>query len=332
MTSMPATDNQCARHAPWVALLLLLSGGCGDSSSGPSASRPAKEPAALILVVSSGPNDPYTPMLEAGARRAAKRVPAMEVRFVTPQADTPGSQAALLLGFRDPKLAGVCVHPHDAPASRSAMEVLATRGLAMVSLLEPGPRTAAGHVGLSDEAVGQALAVETAQAVGGEGQVMLLHAGAGHERYGMRLRAFEKAIRQTRVEVLASLDCGGDPFRARRLIAEHAARYPRLSAWVSLADWPLREPPQPWPLPETTRLITVGGTPAQWPLVENGHLPRLIAADCSMLVEQAVDICEASLRSASGAPGASRIVDLPLRIVAAGDLEAYRRDWIEWSK
>ncbi len=330
MTPMGATDKHSAPRSWAVVLLLVAAGGCGDSDPGQSASRPAREQGALILVVSSGPNDPYNPVLEAGARRVAKRIPATEVRFVKPEADTPSSQAAFLLSLREPKLAGVCVHPHEGPEVRSAMDALVTRGLTVVSILEPGSRHLAGHVGLDDEAVGRALAAETAQAIGGQGQVMLLHAGTSQERYRDRLRSFEAAIRnQPGVEVLASLDCSGDPYRARALIADHAARYPRLSAWVSLADWPLRDSAKVWPLPESARLVTVGGAPPQWPLVESGRLARVVGADCSMLAEHAVDLCESSIRSPSGG---TRTVQLPMRVLFAGNLKAYRQEWVEWSR
>jgi ABC-type sugar transport system substrate-binding protein len=197
-------------------------------------------------------------------------------------------------------------------------------------MIEPAPKNLrAGHVGFDEREVGKALA-EAAAGVVEEGTIALLHAGHRRPEWGSRLLGFEKEIlSHPRVELFASRDCEGNPQMARDTIRDFTWRYPRLSAWVALNDWPLQgRGLQILPLPAGCRLITFGGTPNQWPLLDSGTCAAVVAANYGELGAKALRYCETALRQTTRY---ERRFDAPLRTVWPTNLKEYQRDWAYWA-
>src|SRR5690606_32523056 len=123
------------------------------------------------------------------------------------------------------------------------------------------------------------LADTTARVIRGRGSIMLLHAGQDHPVFGPRLAAFDAEIRRhPNVDVFARVNCHADALEARRIMRNRTERFPRLSAWVSLGDWPTSglQSEQELGLPPQCRLITFGGGPEQWPLIRSGRCPAVV--------------------------------------------------------
>ncbi len=316
------------------AVLAGAVGGCDRRELPPelgAAVASRGEDKGFIAFVAARDRDPIWPVLKTSAERQAAAFGDMEVRFYEPKGPSPQDQIDLINSLTDPRMRGVCVEITDAEALTPTLTQLYNRGPRIVSMLEPVPeRLRVGHAGFDDAQIGEALAEATAVALDGEGSVMLLHAGYVDRTHGSRLIAFERKLKQyPQIALYAKIDSRGDPREARRIIRERSRRFPRLSAWVSLSDWPLRDVVvADDALPEGCRLITFGGTPGQWPLIREGVSPVIVGAHYGDLGAKALEFCEAAIRQPS------RFVNryaAPLRLVQPSNLDDYIRDWTFWS-
>lgn len=321
--------------APSVLLLTILplfAGGCRE----PAADTAGEDPNArkgVIAFVGAGPNDELWPVLKAGAQRQLAAGATMRVQFLNPAGDAPLDQITLLKSLEQPDLRGVCVHLTEPQAVAPALRSLQLRGLAVVSMVQPAPlELRAGHVGLDESAMGRELARSAAAAVGSTGgTIMLLHAGADHRVYAVRYLAFLDQLKSERqLVLLGEFNCNADPHQAREIIRERSARYPRLSAWVAVADWAGGDRPGAQPLfPAGTKYITCGGFPSQWALVRDGVSPSLVAADYGEIGEHALRLCESAAREPAAT---NRLVQVAALPVTAVNLDAYIHRWEDWKR
>lgn len=316
------------------ALILAMLPGCDNGPARSEASNAAARPdGGFIAFVAAGRDDPLFPIIRASAQRAAGQLGGgRELRFYTPQGNTAQDQVNLLRTLNDPEMRGLCIHLAGTNAATPVVERMFTRGIRVVSLGQPLPsHVRFGHVGVDNEAVGRLIAEATLDHLGRGGTIMLLHADVEHPIYGPRLIAFRQAMRfQTDVDVFAEIDCMGNSREARRIIRDRSARFPRLSAWVALDDWPIHDLDSPAGLfgPDTS-FITFGGLPRHWPLVESGRIPRLVVADYGEWGAQALRFCETAIREEQQVT--PRSYAAPVRVIDAGSLDAYIDAWNGWS-
>lgn len=323
----------------WIAWGIATWGGCdrGDVSAVIDAEND-RSPSVLedregfIAVVASGKDDPYWPIIQAGAQRYHDDLGMLELRYCIPAGNSPKDQIDLLKSLKDPKLRGICIHPTSEDAILPVLAPLHGRGIPIVTMLQPlACDWPISHVGLNDNDVGQALAELTALALDERGTLMLLHAGIEHDVYGPRRRSFLEHLQRYReLELFADIDAGRSPRQARTVIRERSQRFPRLDAWVCLDDWPLRDFQNPASLFEApTRLITVGGTPQHIDLIRRGISPGVVAADYYELGSHALRACHVALLD--GEQFRPIRIELPLRVVTANTLTDYVRDWQSWA-
>jgi len=285
----------------------------------------------FIAFVGAGPSDPVWPILKRGAEQYIENGGALEVRFFSPVGGSAQDQVDLLERLNDPDMRGLCIQIIDVDAIRPILHRMYNQGTLIVSMLNPAPdRICVAHVGFDDEAIGQALARLTVRTLGDSGSMMLLHAGPMDPVFGPRLRAFEREIAHHRqISVLAKLNCRKDPREARNLMRDRSSRYPRLSAWVALGDWPIRDVGRISSfMPPGCRFITFGGTPDHWLLIQKGISPGVVAANYRELGLKAAHYCESAILRPSQFKDK---YTAPLRIVAAANLDQYIRDWTFWS-
>jgi ABC-type sugar transport system substrate-binding protein len=308
---------------------------CRDVSSDVRSATSDRTRQGYVAFIGAGPGDPLWPVLRAGAKRYLAAGSPLEIRLFNSPTDIPEAQADLLGKLNDPDLRGVCVEVKDVDAVASPLEHLVNRGLVVVTMIESGgPRARSTHVGLDDTQVGEALANCATHALGDKGgSVMVLHAGDNHPIYGPRHLAFmEKMRRNSRIAILADLDCKGDPAQARRIIQERSARYPRLDLWVAMDDWPLADDTSPRDVfprgRQGPRYITFGGLPRQWPLVRDGLCPCIVAADYGAIAGRAAQFCISGVREPTQE---RRDFYVPLKPVNMENLDEYRRDWFAWA-
>jgi len=308
--------------------------GCDEIPSaddaGSNAVRP-KRRSEVIAFVGAARRDPLWPMLKASAEQYNHDLCSMEVRFLCPAGDSPQDQINLLRSLDDPALQGLCIRINNIAAVEPALHRLHKRGMRIVSMVQPAPQELrVAHVGFDETAVGRALAQATARAIRDQGTIMLLHAGIEHPVYGLRLIGFEEEfMAHRRIKMLASIDCRMDPLQARSIIRERSKRFPRLSAWVSLGDWPLQGLGlADDALPAGCRFITFGGTPPHWALIRNGTSPVIVAANYREMGAKAVQYCEVAIRNPT--QHFEERYAAPLRTIWSTNLDAYINDWSSW--
>ncbi len=330
---MPSPST-CRRavHPPALAVIVWVGlwAGCEQAPAPPPpTSRPAPE-AGVIAFVGAGRNDPLWPVLRTGAEQYASAGARMTIVTLCPDGDSARDQIALLAGLRDPDLRGLCIQPADVAAILPSLSRFFNQGICIVSMIQPVPeRLRVAHVGFDEEAVGRELARLTVQVLPADATFMLLHAGLDDPVHGPRLIGFERQMQTSHgPDLLAEIDCRGDPREARAVIRDRAARYPRLTAWVALADWPLRGiPAAEEAMGPTAAFITFGGTPEHCALIRSGRSPAVLAANYRELGIKAAQFCEAAIRHPSDH---KPVYHAPLRSVALSNLHEYERDWILW--
>jgi ABC-type sugar transport system substrate-binding protein len=311
-----------------AALLMLPVGGCGREApkEGSVAARRG-----CIALVGAGPNDPLWPVLSASAERFARQGALLEIRTFNAPDDTPEAQARLLATLPVSRLRGICVHPVNPGAIESELGRQAAQGIMVVSMLAPvSERVRVAHVGLDDAAIGAGLAGGLLDALGpAGGSIMVLKAEEAGPAARARFRAFRDKLEDARqVNVFAELDCRADPLVARSIIRERGARYPRLSAWVAMDDWPCSDgTPAPEVFTGASRYITFGGLPRQWPAIRSGLCPVMVAAEYGEVAGKALQCCESAIRSPLREPRDYRV---PVRLVTTANLADYVKDWNAW--
>ena len=329
------------RFIGWASVLvgvaaLGLAGCEGDPLDGIPITDPSIAPPSpaggYIAFVAAGRRDPLWPVLEASARNYHRTFGTIETRFLTPQGDSPRDQIALLESLTDVEMRGLCVHITDVAALEPTLYRLHERGVRIVSMGQPAPlEWRVGHAGFDEREVGQALATATAEAIEERGQILVLHAGTEHPVHGQRLWAFREQIeRYPDINVLAWLDCEGSGRRAREIIRERFARFPRIAAFVALDDWPFRDVGvAEEALPAGARCVTFGGYPRHWPLVRTEISPRIVAANYREIGARALQFCEIAVRDVGRM---ENFYHAPLRVIKPTNLDAYIADWTSWTR
>ena len=327
---------RCGTATICIAGLLGL-GGCEPENPTGNGSGPRSgggSPPGFIAVVGAARDDPLWPIIEHSARRHHDRAGLYETRYFVPEGNTPQDQLDLLETVCRPDLIGLCIHGLDPERLTPILERQARLGVRIVSILRPVPaRLRVGHVGLDDDAIGRTLGEAVLDELPEGGSIMVIHAGSEHAVHERRWRTFRKTVAfRPRLEVFAELDCHDDPIQARRIIRERSARYPRLSAWVTLGDWSLGEAESvadlfgPEMNPEA-KLLAFGGTPDHWPLMRQGRC-RVIGVDYEELGSKALTFCELALTDRE--PTDPSQFRLPLRTIKSENLDDYVRDWQRW--
>lgn len=315
-----------------VAALVFWLAACDDGpGSQPNLPLTDDPRRGFIAFVGAGPNDPAWPVLRAGAAASAQVDVGPVTRFINPSSDTPRAQAELLKSLTDPDLRGLCIHINDVHAVTTVLQQLHHRGIPIVSMLEPAPlKSRFAHVGIDERAVGRELARCVEEGLGPEGgTVMVLHAGYDHPVYGIRYMSFSERIGLAgNITVLGEFNCRAEPQEARRIIQERSERYPRLTAWVALSDWPLHGDSSARDLfRSNVRYITMGGWPRHWPLIRDGRIPCMIAAEYGEIGGRALRFCRSAVRDPAQPP---QTADVALRRLDPTTLSEYQEDWSHW--
>jgi ABC-type sugar transport system substrate-binding protein len=228
-------------------------------------------------------------------------------------------------------MGGLCIEVSDRDALQTVLDPIYLRGVILVSMIKPlPPNMRSGHVGFDDAEIGTTLADTTAKVFEERGTVMLLHSGKKNPIYGARLEALEKQLAMyPDIEVFAEVDCQMDAVQARRLMRERSERYPRLSAWISVEDWPLQHFGElDTIMPPACKFITFGGTPAHWPMIRSGQCPAMVAGNYNDLGAKAVQFCEGAMHKTSSF---QTVYHAPLRVIWASHLDDYITDWTYWT-
>jgi len=305
-----------------VGVLLAASVGCDRRAPGVDVEY-------TFALVGPAVDHPAWPVVQAGARHFATDHPSVRIIFDAPLRDTPAAQQATIERVRQRQLSAMAVWPVNGDALAGLIDDLVGRGVPVVTVgVDAADSLRVGFVGWDQRRVGQALADLAGKQVRHGRTLMVLHAGERAEHLAVRWQALRSALSaQQRLKTLMELDCQGLPAVARDRIAERMRRYPDLSGWISLEDWPLRGLDERASLlPAGCVMITCHPGPVYWPMAAKGEA-AFVATDYFQWGWRAMWIAYNAVRSV---PLEAPDYYTPTEQVTADNLTAWRQRWYEW--
>jgi ABC-type sugar transport system substrate-binding protein len=274
-------------------------------------------------------DDPLWPTMSATAERYREGLGGLTLVARAPKVRAANAQIQVLRELHTPKLRGVCIEPVHTELMRDILCELQTKGIAVVTMRhriaceDPLP-----FAGIDEMAIGRALADAVADALEGAGSVAVLVDESGTQATRDRAIGFhERMERWPNVGILRELDCEGNAFVAERMVRDYMERFPRLDAWVSLDDWPLRElAADKRLLPESCRLVTGPPYPQYWPRLYDDTCVALVGAEYEGVAEAALRMCAVATR---GEPLTTSTYLADPVTVTVRNINWYRVNWFK---
>lgn len=310
-----------------ILLALAASGSGGCERTGEPAGVAAQE--GFIAFIGASADDPLWPTLSATAERFRGGLGGLDLRVAAPALRSPIEQIALLRSLQSSDMRGLCIEPADTVIMRDILCELQVKGVAIVTVMTPiACEDPLPMAGVDEMAVGQALADAVVNALAGKGGIAVMTQGDGSPALADRTMGFHERLRQSpAVAILREMDCGGKPIVAERMMRDYLERFPRLDAWVTLDNWPLRErEAEGRLLPETCRLVTTAPYPRYWPLLYDGTCAALVGCEYERIAREALRMCVNAVR---GEPLPVSHYLAPPVTVTIQNLNWYRQSWFE---
>lgn len=285
-----------------------------------------------MAFIGAAEDDELWPILSATAERYREGLEGLELTAQAPKVRSADEQLQLVRSLQVPGLRGLCIQPVDPDALRDLLCELQTKGVVVVTMLQPVRCTdPLPYSGLDNLAIGEALADVLVAELAGKGSIAVLTDSNGSQAVHDRLVGFHERMRQAPgIGILRELDCDGSPVLAERLIREYLERFPRLDAWVAVEDWPLREHPRDQPLlTGGCRLVMTGIRPKYWAFLSDGTCAALVGAEYERVAESALRMCMIAIQ---GEPLPIRTYLAPPVTVTTRNLNWYRAKWFEARK
>ncbi len=310
-------------------LLALQAGVLLATSAGCERAAPVADVEYTFALIGSDADHPAWPVVQAGARRFATDHPSVHIIYEAPARDTPAAQQAVIGRVRQQRLDAMAIWPVSGASLVGVIDDLVGRGVPVVTVgVDAVDSRRVGFVGWDQRRVGESLANLAAEQIRRGRTLMMLHADRQTEHLAMRWQALQSAMSaQSRLKVLMEFDCHSSPAAARQWIAERMQRYPDLSGWISLEDWPLRGVGEPESLlPAGCVMITCHPGPAYWPLVAESEA-GFVATDYFEWGWRAMWIAHNVVRNV---PLEAPDYYTPIEQVTADNLPAWQQRWRGW--
>ncbi|NOX59121.1 MAG: sugar ABC transporter substrate-binding protein [Planctomycetes bacterium] len=311
-----------------MALILMasISGGCDE----PRRLSLDRKEDGFIAFVGNAKDDPVWQVLSATAQRYRAGTGGFDLKVLAADTATPSAQMRLLRELHDPRMRGLCIWPTDTLIMKDILLDLRTKGVPIVTMVTPIlTREPFVHSGLDDFAIGRAMANAAFEAVKEKGTLAVLRDGSGLRHHADRYLGFaERARQRPSMTILTTLECMNNTFVGQRMVREYTERFPRLNAWVTIDDWPLRDlKPGEILLPKTCSLITYGPYPDYWPLVNGGTCYALVGAEYDKIAEHALEMC---VTLARGEVLENKEFFAEPITLSKKNLQEFRIQWFKW--
>lgn len=189
-----------------VSFLVLLAG-CRPDSAGPSATG-SSEDVLRIAVIPKGTSHEHWQCVQAGARQAAAELENVEVIWKgPPREDDTAGQINVVKNFITRKVDGICLAPTHSEALVDVVVEANDENIPVV-ILDSGLGEGAdflSYVATDNFNGGKLAAKQLAEAIGGEGDVILLRYRAGSESTEQREEGFLAALKDyPNINILSS--------------------------------------------------------------------------------------------------------------------------------
>lgn len=190
-------------------LMLVIAGGCQPPETAEDSNTGRGENERLrIAVIPKGTTHIFWKSVHYGARQAAEELD-VEILWEGPQRESDRTdQIDIVQSFVNKRVDGICLAPLDANALVRPVEAAVRSGIPVVifdSGLEDAEKTIVSYVATDNRRGGRLAAETMAEALGGEGNVVLLRYNKGSESTMQREEGFLEAIAEHKgINVLSS--------------------------------------------------------------------------------------------------------------------------------
>ncbi len=327
---MPIAGRQIFKLLVVASSTALVGFGCKPSTG----QRPTRDKIVRIVVIGEGQDEPTWPVIQATAEQFARKYALTVVETRAPLTSSPHDQQELLKALPNERFDAVCVHPTDPSTIGAEVNLLAQRGLSVVTIgrdIQPSQRQA--YCGPSEFELGKSTVQAATKILEQRNKtLMLLHAGTEDEDYSKRYYGFKQGMSQTGgLEVLREVNCRGNPIDAVRLVKAESRMYPRVGSWVFLDDWPLRALRRDEPLlPLGGTIVLCNGSPRYFDHVRDGRVQAMVAYDYQKALEEGLFAAVRLVEDRSG--GFAPVTDLAPEIITIRELPSYEARWKRWQR
>lgn len=195
-------------YALLCLLMLGLAAGCQPPEAVETANPQGEDGPLRIAVIPKGTTHIFWQSVHYGAQQAAEEFGA-EILWEGPQRESDrNDQIDIVQSFVNKRVDGICLAPLDASALIRPVEASVRSGIPVVvfdSGLEDAEDTIVSYVATDNRQGGRLAAEAMAEALGGEGNVILLRYNKGSESTMQREEGFLEAIRESKgINVLSS--------------------------------------------------------------------------------------------------------------------------------
>ena len=210
-----------------------------------------------------------------GAMEKAREL-GVEVIWSAPASSDEAKQAELLRGFIAQKVAGIAVSCTRPEILAGPINDAVAAGIPVTTWDSDSPnskRTA--FLGLDDYKVGEIIARELGELIGGSGKVAILSDTPDAANFVMRVKGVRDSMRKhfPAVRLLASVYCHSDVDKAVQAVESAMRVHPDLAGWALLEPWPLQSASGLNAVESAkTKVVAVAPPQEVWPWIEQGKV------------------------------------------------------------
>jgi ribose transport system substrate-binding protein len=317
-------------------VLVALALACAVACSSKDSTKSAKQRVVIGLVAKSQSN-PVFQAAYAGAKAAAAELGAryhveVVIDWQTPPDEDPQKQAQAIEQLARSGARGIAVSCSDANTCSAAIDKAVELGANVMCFDSDSPRSKRmAFFGTDDQACGEAVMRELAQAMHDEGVIAILAGNQTAPNLQQRVAGVETELaRHPRMQLL---DDGvfyhaETPEQAAETVARAQSTHPSIQGWAMVGGWPLfTRDALKWK-PGEVRVVAVDALPAELEYLKSGHVDVLLAQDCFGWGHASVELLLAKILDGRDPPAARRID--PLQRVTRADVDRVAEKWKAW--
>jgi ribose transport system substrate-binding protein len=303
-------------------LLLVLMGlatvSCGGSDASSRPLRFAVVPKALDLPVFS--------YAKIGAEREARILGNIEILWVAPDTADPEQQKAVLESLIAQGVDGIAISCTNAEVLSPSIDKAVAAGIPVITWDSDAPESARhAYYGADDFAAGQRLAQAAVEALDGKATVALMTSVGSHNLQRRLDGVLDVLGQHKRIRVVETFDVQEDMVRAQETIATATARYPSLSAWISVGAWPIMTRGALKPVDSSRTLVFSFDTIPPGPeLLKAGKVHTLVGQKYFGWGSESVRLLS---EIHAGRMPAQRVIDSGVEVVTRENVDEFLTRW-----
>ena len=270
-----------------VALCMAVVG-CskdGDKPAGKSVPAAGTSKTFTIAMIGKSSNNPVFLAARTGAEAAAKDLSAknnmrIEIAWLTPPQEDGEVQAQRIRQAVNDGANAILIAASDAGKVTGAINDAVDRGVPVMTFDSDAPQSKRfAYYGVDDIKTGRSMMAELAAQLGGKGRVAILAGNQNAPNLQRRVQgAKEEARKFPGIEIVGTFNHVETPQDAAAEVIRVNNAYPGITGWGFIGGWPLYTQTLLTDLdPAKQKVVSVDALPIEFPYVERGIVPVLLA-------------------------------------------------------